>query len=294
MTSSVRQRLAASPLAPAAALPLRLAAVGRHNARTMRESARWLVRSREHTNYTYELTGLNREHLAWFVADTTGRAVGEIRGYIDELDQDEALRVYVRGRTEASHRRRLADREARWHKRLGWYALVRATRPQHVVETGTDKGLGSLVLAAALLRNGAGRLTTIDVNDSSGYLIGGRYGEVIDRRVGDSVAVLPSLAQVGLFLHDSWHTFEHETAEYEAVAPALAAGALVLSDNAHVTAALPQWAERTGRRFSYWQERPAGHWYPGGGIGVAVGVEALPARAGADHGAEPAGARGDM
>ena len=31
-------------------------------------SARWLVTSREHHNYTYDLTALNRDHLAWFVA----------------------------------------------------------------------------------------------------------------------------------------------------------------------------------------------------------------------------------
>lgn len=235
----------------------------------MRESARWLVRSREHTNYTYELTGLNREHLAWFVADITGRAVGEIRGYIDELDQDEALRVYVRERTEASHRRRLADGEALWHKRLGWYALVRAVQPAHVVETGTDKGLGSLVLAAALLRNGSGRLTTVDVNPAAGYLIGDRYADVTDLRIGDAAEVLAGLEDVGLFLHDSLHTHAHETAEYEAVTPRLAGGGLVVSDNAHATSALPEWAERTGRRFAYWQERPSGHWYPGGGIGVA-------------------------
>lgn len=230
------------------------------------------MRSREHTNFTFELTALNREHLAWFVADITGRGVDEIRGYINELDQDEALRVHVRERTEASPRRRLADREALWHKRLGWYAFVRATQPQHVVETGTDKGLGSLVLAAALLRNGSGRLTTIDVNPAAGYLIGGRYADVTDLRIGDSAEVLAGLDNVGLFLHDSLHTHAHETAEYEAVAPRLAADGLVLSDNAHVTSALPEWAERTGRRFGYWHERPAGHWYPGGGIGVAWGV----------------------
>ncbi len=269
MTSSLRNRVAASSLAPLAALPTRLAAVGRHNARMLRDSGRWLVRSREHTNYTFELTALNREHLAWFVALVTDRPVAEIRGYIAELDQDDTLRAHIRTRTEASPRRRLADPVARWHKRLGWYALVRATHPSHVVETGTDKGLGALVLAAALLRNGTGKLTTIDVNSEAGYLIGSRYAEVVDLRVDDSLSIIPTLRGVGTFLHDSWHTYEYETAEYEAVSPLLAPGALVLSDNAHVTTALPDWADRTGRRFSYWQERPEGHWYPGGGIGVA-------------------------
>ncbi|MGH8939556.1 MAG: class I SAM-dependent methyltransferase, partial [Actinomycetes bacterium] len=55
---------------------------------------------------------------------------------------------------------------------------------------------------------------------------------------------------VDFFLHDSLHTREHEAAEYEAVAGRLTEQAVVLSDNAHVTDALPAWAEATGRRFT--------------------------------------------
>lgn len=265
----LRRRVVASPIAPIAVLPTRLRAVARYNAHTLGRSVRWLVKSREHTNFTYELTGLNREHLAWFVATLSSKPVAEIRDYLDELDSDEQLRETVQAATASSARRRLADPVARWHKRAGWYALVRALRPEHVVETGTDKGLGSLVFAAALLRNGTGQLTTVDINSDSGYLITGRYAEVVDRRVGDSLSILSSLSDVDLFLHDSLHTEAHEAAEYRAVSAVLMPGALVLSDNAHVTPALPNWAEATGRRFLYFQEQPAGHWYPGGGIGAA-------------------------
>ncbi|MFL6153809.1 MAG: class I SAM-dependent methyltransferase, partial [Ornithinibacter sp.] len=180
------------------------------------------------------------------------------------------LRAHVRGVTAASSRRGLADRTVRFGRRVGWYALVRSLRPEHIVETGTDKGLGSVVLAAALLRNGTGRLTTLDVNEESGYLVTGRYGAVVDRVVGDSVHELSGMTdKVDLFLHDSLHTFEYETAEFGAVEPLLRPGAVVLSDNAHDSDALSTWAEATGRTFSFFDERPAGHWYPGDGIGAA-------------------------
>lgn len=243
--------------------------VAQYNAAALSRSARWLVRSREHTNFTYDLTRLNLEHLAWWVAGVTGVSAKQARAYIDEASSSK-LHEHVREATATSSRRGLADTEVRLHKRLGWYALVRALRPEHIVETGTDKGLGSVVLAAALLRNGRGRLTTIDVNPEAGYLIRGDYAKVTKLRIGDSVAALAALTErVDLFLHDSLHTLEHELAEYSAVAPHLCEGAVVLSDNAHVTDALPTWAEATGRRFSYFQERPADHWYPGGGIGLA-------------------------
>lgn len=271
----LRQRIIASPIAPLAAMPIRMRHVARYNAHVLGQSARWLVRSREHTNFTYDLTPLNREHLAWWVATVADISVTEARGHMAEVEQDENLSAHVLAATAASDRRRLADMRVGLAKRIGWYALVRATRPEHVVETGTDKGLGSVVFAAALLANGTGRLTTIDTDPDSGYLIQPPYAEVIDRLVGDSVTELGRLAvPVDLFLHDSLHTFEHETAEYETAAARLSAGALVLSDNGHVTDALPRWAELTGRRFLFFHEQPGDHWYPGGGIGAAWGKSA--------------------
>ncbi len=268
--SELRRRVASSRIAPVAALPVRIATVARHDAAVLRQSGRWLVRSCEHTNFTYDLTPLNRGHLAWFVANAADVSVEDARGYMAEIEDDHDLVEHIAEATAASDRRRLADRRVRLHKRVGWYALIRALKPEHVVETGTDKGLGSVVLAAALLRNGSGRLTTLDVNPDAGYLIADHYATVTDLRLGDSLVELRSLDHpVDFFLHDSLHTREHEAAEYEAVAGRLTEQAVVLSDNAHVTDALPAWAEATGRRFTYFQERPQGHWYPGGGIGLA-------------------------
>lgn len=264
---SLRHRLAASRLAPVALLPYRSAVVARYHARSLQTSARWLLRSNEYTNFTYPLSDLNRTHLAWFVADVSGRPVADIRAYLDELEEDTALRSHLRARTAVSSWRGVSDVEPCYGRRAGWYALVRAVRPTHVVETGTDKGLGSCVLAAALLRNGAGRLTTIDIRTDAGFLLAGDYADVAEQRVGDSLEVLASLAPADIFIHDSDHSAAHEEAEFGSVH--LSHGAIALSDNSHVTDVLSRWAERTGRRFTYFQERPQDHWYPGAGIGVA-------------------------
>lgn len=268
--TGLRHRIAHSRVAPLAALPIRLRAVARHDRAVLAASARWLVSSREHTNFTYHLTERNREHLAWFVAAVAGVPVARARGYLAEVAADSELHEHLRRATAASARRRLADPEPRLGRRAGWYALVRALRPAHVVETGTDKGLGSCVLAAALRRNGHGRLTTIDINPAAGYLIDGPYGAVTDLRVGDSVQVIRGgQAPIDLLLHDSDHSPGHETRELAAAEALLSDAALVLSDNAELTDELARWAERRGRRFLFFDERPAGHWYAGGGIGAA-------------------------
>ena len=68
MKTNLVKRILASPVAPVAAFPWRLAATATATARAAGTGAKWLFASRENTNYTYDLTPRNREHLAWFVA----------------------------------------------------------------------------------------------------------------------------------------------------------------------------------------------------------------------------------
>ncbi|MFD1320933.1 class I SAM-dependent methyltransferase [Micromonospora sonneratiae] len=270
-----RRAIARSPFAPVAAFPKRLLRVARHNARVLGVSARWLVTSREHHNYTYDLTRLSREHLAWFVSVICVVPVKQIRTYLAEIEADDDLRTHIQRATAASARRGLADRQVRYARRIGWYAIVRATRPAHVVETGVDKGLGTCVLASALLRNAAegtpGRLTSLDINPEAGYLARAEpWASVVDLVVGDSIASIAELDRpVDIFLHDSDHSVTHERREFEAVEAKLSPDALLLTDNVTITNVLAEHAERTGRRFLAYRETPARHWFPGDGIGAA-------------------------
>src|SRR4029078_7598918 len=98
-----------------------------------------------------------------------------------------------------------------------------------------------------------------------------------DLVTGDSVAALAALpGPVDIFLHDSDHSREHDRREYAPAAPRRAEDAIVLSDNVTKTDVLPRFAESTGRRFLAFREQPAGHWYPGDGIGAARASPAPP------------------
>ena len=271
MKTKLRRRLASSPFGRGAALPTRTMAVARYDARLIGRSIDWLVRERERHNFSYDLEERNLEQLCWFVAAVTGAEIGQIRAWIAELEKDEDLKGALTRRMAANPFKSVHPSEPHWGRRAGWYALIRATEPEHVVETGTHLGLGSCIIAAALLRNGHGRLTTIDVDSDSGYLITEPWASVVDCRIGSSVDELASLPDVSMFLHDSLHTYEYETSEFAAVEPKLRPGALVLSDNAHDSSALSDWAERTGRRYLFFKEQPRRHWWPGDGIGVAWG-----------------------
>ena len=269
MQSKLRRRVATSPLARGAAFPLRTMIVARYDAQLIGRSVDWLVRGRETHNFTYDLDPLNLDQLGWFVSAVTGAEIAQVRAWMQELEDDNHLVDHLTRRLSSNPRRGIGARQPHWARRLGWYALVRAAQPDQVVETGTHLGLGSCAIAAALLRNGHGRLTTIDIDPEAGYLIGEPWSSVIDCRTGSSIDVLAELSDVDMFLHDSLHTYDYETRELAAVEPNLRADAIVLSDNAHESSALSDWAERSGRHYLFFKEQPLRHWWPGDGIGAA-------------------------
>jgi hypothetical protein len=94
-------------------------------------------------------------------------------------------------------------------------------------------------------------------------------GGVIERVIDDSLQAILKINQIDLFIHDSDHSAEHETREFELVKTRLSDDGIVLSDNSHVTKELANWSLQNGRKFMYFAEEPLNHWYPGAGIGVS-------------------------
>lgn len=240
----------------------------------MEDFVKWLVRSRETTNFTYDLTSDSMEYLAHTLCVVTGQPYDTIRGYMEEPAADTALHDHIRNTTRNSRHWWAADDVVRFGRRLGWYALVRAIKPRVVIETGVDKGLGAVLLASAVLRNRSegheGIYRGTDIRTTAGYLLSGPYKEAGHVLYGDSIESLTAFGQpIDLFINDSDHSADYEYREYQTIEGKLTPESVVVSDNGHVTAKLAKFARETDRRFVYFQEQPANHWYPGGGLGIA-------------------------
>ena len=235
---------------------------------------RWTFRSRELYNFTYDLSELNKQYLASFIAVVSGHEPAEIERYCAELEGDERLKAHIRAATLASLDRYNSDAEPRFGRRLGWYALLRAVKPRVVVETGVDKGLGTCLIAAALMRNQSegypGLFYATDNNPKSGNLFSGVYRDYGRVLYGDSVEMLGTIKdEVDIFIHDSDHRAEYEMREFLAIEKKLVPNAIVLSDNANETDKLLEFARRIGKTFLYFQDQPRNHWWRGDGIGAA-------------------------
>ena len=235
---------------------------------------RWLFDSKETTNFTYHLEAVNQRYLVSLISHITCKDFGQINAYIDEVLQDKKLHQHIEQASKQAAHLFTADAEARFGRRIGWYALVRAMKPKVVVETGVDKGLGACVITAALMKNReegyGGYYYGTDINPLAGSLLSEPYRDFGQILYGDSIESLRRLHQrIDLFINDSDHSAEYEQREYETVRAKLTPGAIVLGDNAHTNDRLLNFALATGRQFVFFQERPLNHWYPGGGIGIA-------------------------
>lgn len=232
----------------------------------------WLMNNRETTNYTYDISEICREYLASFVSLIANVGFSQARGYIRELDENEALRSHIRKVIESSNLKFSADADARYARRLGWYALARATKPKILIETGLDKGLGACVLTAALMENekdgSPGRYIGIDIVRGAGELFCGQYREYGELIYGDSVQVLTNLnCAIDMIITDSSHSAGYETTEYDAVMNKLSERAVVVSDASYDE--LANFAKATGRSFLFWPEWTTSGWYRGNGSAVA-------------------------
>ncbi len=263
-----------SPVYRFAVIPRRALIGGRTALRDIPAYLGWLFTSREETNFTYDLTEMNLKYLANALSLVTGHAPQQARAYIDELLHDEDLRAHILKRVKESPFRSVSDDQVRYAKRLGWYAIVRLAKPKIVVETGVDKGLGSVVLCKALMRNAAeghpGRFIGTDINPAAGWMLTEPYTQVGEIRVGDSIETLKKMTeQIDIFINDSDHSVEYEAREYDVIVDKLAPGAIILGDNAHDNTSLSDFSLKHGRAFLFFREDPERHWYRGGGIGFS-------------------------
>jgi predicted O-methyltransferase YrrM len=162
---------------------------------------------------------------------------------------------------------------------------VRALRPATVIETGTANGISTTYLLAALHRNAAGRLISIDLPFEVGT--GAEYRPVVagttigqwdasplppgkapgwavpddlrgrwELRLGDARELLPAalaeVGEIGLFFHDSLHTHEHMLFEFETVWPFIVEGGVLAADDVFQRKhdALPAFARSVDKRFA--------------------------------------------
>jgi Methyltransferase domain len=152
------------------------------------------------------------------------------------------------------------------------YWLVRQVKPGTIVQTGVCNGLSTALMILGLVKNGsAGRLHAIDLpavfdaqdpawtvegnvydyvipeGRTSGWLVPDAYRERFELWTGNATELLPKmidkLPSIGLFYHDSDHSYNHMMFEFHQAKRKLGEGSLVVGDDVSWNASLWDFAD---------------------------------------------------
>jgi hypothetical protein len=159
---------------------------------------------------------------------------------------------------------------------LELFAIVRLTRPTHVVEVGVSSGVSSAYLLAGLAKNGRGTLHSIDrpkrertgarrpgerltaswalpPGHTPGWAIPDAYRPRWDLRVGDKKDVIPllveELPQIDLFVYDVPHDDDRAKVEFRLLDRRLSPHGVVIVDHGPgggLCPSLAWWGARRG------------------------------------------------
>lgn len=189
-----------------------------------------------------------------FLAALTGTNAIQIRQFLQEPFNTSDFLPHLRS-CEKSFRNGAVSADLWAKKVLIQYAVVRALRPEIIVETGVASGVSSAYLLLALQRNQKGILHSVDIGDpaylpadkSPGWIVPDWLRTRWRLHLGDVATVLPGLlrdlGEVDIFIHDSVHTYEHMKFEFELAHPRTKHGGLMLADDALWNAAFVEFAK---------------------------------------------------
>jgi hypothetical protein len=225
-------------------------------------------------DFSYDLE--NEAELVAFLAAALDCEPAAIAGYLAEIraspELTRELAARVRWRPDMKRRVGLTHR-------VGWYAMVRALKPRLVVETGIKHGIGSLVLLVALERNASegspGRLVSFDLDPFSGWVVPATLRSGWKPVFESTFAALEGALdgeEVDLFICDTPPDQETEAFEMRTALRHGAPGMVLVAANGDRTTALPELAAERSGSYRFFRERPRHPIYPGGGIGLALGL----------------------
>jgi predicted O-methyltransferase YrrM len=123
------------------------------------------------------------------------------------------------------------------------YSLVRATRPQTIVEFGMSLGLSGIHLASAVKDNGSGRVVTTELSAAKVAAAKKNFADagladVISVLEGDALETLKTIdGPVDFVLLDGWKEFYLPVIKL--LEPRLAPGTLIVADNTNMADTQP-------------------------------------------------------
>lgn len=117
------------------------------------------------------------------------------------------------------------------------YSVIRATKPEVVVETGVANGYSTAIMLCALEKNMKGKLISVEISENVGRLVNmlnigkKRWQLVVGKPRENIVSALNGEKQIDIFIHDSDHSYENMKFEFDEAYKKIKDTGFIMSDD---------------------------------------------------------------
>jgi len=165
----------------------------------------------------------------------------ELWKYHEEFKTDLRFHHAIDEKLQSTSERPNKTPECCWREFL--FIIVRAVKPNIMIETGSFDGLSTAFILLAMAKNNKGTLFTIDLRNpllpkdidaEPAWVVPDYLRDRLQLKKGKSSehleSVIEQVGEVDMFYHDSWHTYVNLMFEYQTVWSALRPGGLLMSE----------------------------------------------------------------
>jgi hypothetical protein len=165
----------------------------------------------------------------------------ELWKYHEEFISDDQFHTAIEKKLHSTSERPNELPEYGWREFL--FIVVRAVKPNIMIETGSFDGLSTAIILLAMVKNNKGTLFTIDlpnprlpsdIKADPAWIVPDYLRNRLQLKIGKSSehleSIITEVGEVDLFYHDSWHTYENLMFEYQTVWSALSINGLLMSE----------------------------------------------------------------
>lgn len=243
----------------------------RYKKRKLILGLKWIFFGKEISNLTYEIS--NTDEMLHTCQIITNEEIEKIDQFLKEInfDKEDFKKFFSKNFYQSYKNKNIFGR------RMLWYILVRCLKPELVIESGVDKGLGSALMIYAQYKNTEDQKDKnfeyigTDIKEKKNFLF--NYENLKFKNFkfifDDTLKFLSSFdtKKKIIYISDAEHNYDFELKEFNLIKKNLIDNSLIISDNN--SGSLSSFSIENKKKLIYFHEETKNFWYDGGTSSVS-------------------------
>ena len=234
------------------------------NKNSFKYAYKWILFGKDISNFVYEIENTSEIiKTCNLITDIDKNILTDVLNEINPQDQD--FKKFFSDEYFKKH-----GTKNIFGRRMAWYILARTVKPNLVIESGVDKGLGSGLLCYAQFKNNLElnknfKYIGIDIvkkNESYFNFHNDTFNN-FEFFFENSINFLEkfNLEDKILYISDAEHNYDFEIKEYNLITKYFKKGSLIISDNN--SGSLKDFSKKHNKKLIQFEEKSKNFWYKG-------------------------------